>query len=262
VPGRSRRRIVSLDSPVLGRVEVIRDRAGVKLLVDGALYAERSRRPEATPTPWLLLAAAAFLSTGPPEALRILLLGYGGGTVARLLRAAIPSARITGLEPDAGVRRAARSELGADVTGVRLRAETAEAFLRRTKERFDAILDDVYAPSAGRLARPEAGVAIPALAGRRLARGGVYAVNLISPATLRERRTFATVARAFSHGASIATTEYAHRVVVGSGRAIRPGAVREALDRLLEPRGVPAAARKPGPLGVASVRLLDFRAGL
>ncbi len=258
-------RLLRAESSELGSVEVVRDREGVKLLVSGALYAVRSVRPERTPTPWLLLAAAPFLVSevqngGTP---RIAILGYGGGTMARLILAAIPGAEITGLEPDAAVRRAARSELGRDVRGIRLVADRAESWLERTGESFHAILDDVYAPEGGRLGRPEAGVRLPALARRRLVAGGVYAANLISPATLRERRTMETLARSFRHGASAATREFAHRVVCGSDRPIRRGDVAMALNRLLRS---PSSSRRDPPgtrfaqsaAGVTSVRLFSF----
>jgi hypothetical protein len=236
----------------LGKLRVVRDREGVKLIAHGVLYAIEARRLEETPSPWLALAAALWLPErpGPPEA--VALLGYGGGTLARLLRGADPRLRLTGVEPDEAVRHLAREHLGALGPGVRLIAGPLGGGARAA--RFDAILDDIYAPADGHLSRPEGLEVLPGLARRRLRPGGVYAVSLRSPGGKVERAAVAAVRRSFRHVRVVYTGEWAHRIVVGSEAPLRPGALGRALRRLFH-----SPAATPAALGLGPVRALPGR---
>lgn len=241
----------------LGKLRVVRDREGIKLIAHGVLYAIQARRLEETPSPWLALAAAAWMSERPGPLKAVALLGYGGGTLARLLRGADPRLRLTGVEPDEAVRRLAREHLGALGPGVRLLATDAASFLRSggaAAPRFDAILDDIYAPADGHLARPEGLEVLPGLARRRLRPGGAYAVSLRSPGGKMERAAVGAVRRSFRHVRVVYTGEWAHRIVVGSEAPLRPGALGRALRRLFH-----SAAATPAALGLGPVRALPGR---
>jgi spermidine synthase len=246
-------------SPRLGRLDVVEDHEGVKLLAHGTLYAVHPPTPTATPPPWIALAAAVFMAprqSRPDIPLRVGLLGYGGGTVARLLRGADPSLRIAGVDLDATLVELGRKHLAGAVSGVRLHLEDASAWLRRPGEPFDALLDDLYAPVDGALGRPAEARDIPLLARRRLNSGGVYAVNLRSPGGDEERRVLTNLRTAFRHVRLIYTREYAHKVVVAADAPFRRGAFAEALRRLFagDPPGAAAPRVTPAGLGFLPVR--------
>lgn len=241
----------------LGPLRVVEDREGVKLMAHGVLYAIHARRLERTPTPWLALAAAAWLPERPGPLRSVALLGYGGGTLARLLRAAEPGLRLHGVEPDPVVRRLAREHLAALGSGVRLFATDAETFLRAggaAAPRYDAILDDIYAPADGHLSRPLGLEPLPGLARRRLTPGGVYAVSVRSPGGAVERSAVRAVQAAFRHVRAVYTGEWAHRIVVGSDAPLPAGGLGRALAALF---GTPRAT--PGRLGLGPVRRLAGR---
>lgn len=246
-------------SPRLGRLDIVRDREGVKLLAHGTLYAVHPSTPRETPAPWIALAAAPFMAPSPRaerrRPLRVGLLGYGGGTVARLLRAADPSLQLFGVDLDSTLIELGRKFLAGGVPGVRLRLEDAATWLRRPGAPFDALLDDLYAPVDGALGRPAEARDIPLLARRRLNSGGVYAVNLRSPGGAEERLVLRNLRTAFPHVRLIYTREYAHRVAVGSDRPFARGAFRSALARLFAGEDdAPGEPVTPGGLGFLSVR--------
>jgi spermidine synthase len=90
----------------------------------------------------MIVLPAAARGGAPPRSVAIL--GNAGGTVARALGHYWPDTLIDGVEIDGDV-----SELGRrwfDMRAPRLRTHTEDArpFLRRTKERYDAILVDAY----------------------------------------------------------------------------------------------------------------------
>jgi hypothetical protein len=244
--------VAKLNSRTLGNVEIRRTRSGTKLLVGGVLYAIRPPRPSATPMPWIVLAAAPWvhdraLSPGP----RIGFLGYGAGTVARLVRGLSRSAELVGVEPDPVVRRVAARSFGAGELGVRILAEDAGTHLSRGRSLYDALLDDIFVPTARGLGRPEGADQVPELARGRLRPGGIYAVNLASPGGRAESRTVECVMSSFRNAIVIHPREYAHKIVVASDISFRPGAIRQAVRGVLHD---PAVSMER--LGLGRVRIL------
>lgn len=238
-------------SQSLGDLRVRTDREGVKIYSEGILYAVLPRTLAATPAPWLALGAVPWLCDASPR--RVALLGYGGGTLGRLLRNADPHLRLEGVEPDPVMRRLAREHLAARVPGVRLRALDAVTFLKRAEgPGFDAILDDIYAPIGHRLSRPADVEIVPRLARRRLAPGGCFAVSLASPGGGAERRTVASLRRAFRYILQISPWEYAHSIFVGSDRPFLRGALTRALTTLLS-----RSIRSPSDVGLDRVRRIS-----
>jgi spermidine synthase len=110
----------------------------------------------------------------------VLILGLGGGTVARQCRMLLPSAKIVGVEIDEWVLKTAYDyfELNAiEVTTVMMPGQT---YLRKTRRRFDAIIDDMWLPKPR---SPKPVLVEPDwinLIARRLRAGGVYTANLYS----------------------------------------------------------------------------------
>ena len=74
----------------------------------------------------------------------VLILGLGGGTVARQLRTLAPDAAITGVDIDPGIVDLARRHMALDALGVEVVVGQADRFLAETGRRFDAIIDDLF----------------------------------------------------------------------------------------------------------------------
>ncbi len=113
---------------------------------------------------------------------RALLVGLGGATVARLLRARCPDTAITGIEHDETVLAAARAELRLDeIAGLRVvlagAFEWVAAAAAREPASYDYICLDLF--EAGRLAPGALATPFLRQVAALLAPGGELAVNLM-----------------------------------------------------------------------------------
>lgn len=158
----------------------------------------------------------------------VLLLGLGGGTVARQCRALFPRAEITGVELDARVVETAYEHFGLAASRVRAVVAPGEEYLRRTRRRFDAVLDDMWpaAPGPKPIFRERA---LAALVASRLSEGGVYAVNVYgAPAAAPEWREAA--ARLAPHFATLREVRPARgqTTVVAAGQNLLSAAAARA----------------------------------
>ncbi|HEY7983326.1 MAG TPA: methyltransferase domain-containing protein [Ktedonobacterales bacterium] len=122
----------------------------------------------------------AMLPTRCPR--RALLLGLGGGTVARLLARRCPAVELVGVERDEAVLATARAEFELDAVA-RLRVDVADAFawvpLAAAEEpaSYDYICLDLF--EAGRLAQGALGTEFLRQVAVLLAPRGQVAVNLM-----------------------------------------------------------------------------------
>jgi spermidine synthase len=163
-----------------------------------------------------------------------LLLGLGGGSAARVVRAVAPCARIVGVEIDPAVVRAARRWFELDALGVEIVIDDAAAYLARTRRRFDAVLEDVFMGEARRLRKPP-GFPLPALDHvRRVLRAGGVAVSntLDESAAVRA----ALVAR-FRRLARVEIDDYDNQIFVASDGPLTAAGLRDAVaaDAVLGP---------------------------
>jgi spermidine synthase len=206
-------------------VEVKRRGKARALRIDGTFASWYEPGKEVTGSVWDALAAPLLLLPKPRRK-RVLILGLGGGSAARVARALAPRARITGVEIDAGVVRAARRWFDLDGLGVEVVRGDARLYLERTRRRFDIILDDVFVGSRRNVRKPDW---LPdpglALAAGRLRSGGILVSNAIdeAPSVIREMR------RLFASTLQIAIEEYDNRVVVGAGFPLSGRTLRAAL---------------------------------
>ncbi len=206
-------------------VEVRRGRGGLELRVEGTLASvHRSGRSLTGPVWWALAAPVLLL---PHRRRRVLLLGLAAGSVARALRALDPAAWIVGVENDREVLRVARRHFGLDTLRVEVVAGDALAYLRRTRRRFDLIVEDLFVGPSRSVHTPEwlAGEGYR-LIGRRLRRDGIVVSNTI-------HETDAIVCACRSLGGTIFSFDvrgHWNRIVV-SGRTLPPaGEVRRRLQ--------------------------------
>ncbi|CAK9116570.1 unnamed protein product [Durusdinium trenchii] len=134
----------------IGRVRVQEGPDGLELIVDetlASLYSERRGR-----FVWDALALPILaLSVSRP---RVLILGLGGGTCARIIQDLSPEAVIVGVELDAEVLRVARENFDLDALEIEVCEMDALQFLREDKRKFDLIIDDVFAGYARSVKKP------------------------------------------------------------------------------------------------------------
>jgi len=178
---------------------------------------------------WEALGAPLVALVDAPRS--ILLLGLGGGAVARVARALAPGARIVAVDCDLEVVAAARRHFGLDDLDVEVVVEDARGYLERAGPGYDAILEDIFV-GPGRTVHkpdwlPEPGLTL-ALA--RLNPDGFLACN-----TIHERLA---VARALlghrQRLVEIAVEDYHNHILVAGPAGWAAASLRRALAA--EPR--------------------------
>jgi spermidine synthase len=233
-PGREERPRVRVD-----------DEGETRTLVVDETFASFYRPGEvATRCVWDAIAAP-LLWLPPARRRRILVIGLGGGSVARIARALAPSARITGLELDAGVVGLARQHFDLDALDLDVEIGDALGWLERHaggRRRYDAILEDVFVGEGDGVHKPD-WIPDPAheMAFSLLAPGGVFVSN-----TLDEHAVVARALRArFEDLVEIETEDYDNRVLAAAEGGFTGAALR---------RRVAAS-----PVLAASLPILRFR---
>src|SRR5690606_16904976 len=102
--------------------------------VDGTFASFWQPGRAATGSVWDALVAPLLLLP-PARRRRVLILGLGGGSAARLVRAIAPSAQVVGVELDPAVIDAARRHFELDALGVEVVLDDARRVLERERRR-------------------------------------------------------------------------------------------------------------------------------
>ena len=183
----------------------------------------------------------------------VAILGNGAGTTVRAYGRFFPQTEIDGVEIDPALTEMGRRWFGLrDRPGLRLIADDARPFLRRTSRRYEAIFVDAYRQPY--IPFYLTTVEFFRLARSRLAPGGLVIVNAGHPegSDELERVLAAGVARAMPHVSRHPITTFNTLLVAGhtppSGERVRAAAARVAAE--LRP-GLPptrpraSSARRP-----------------
>lgn len=233
-----RERILEAVTTDYNTVAVVASAGRINLDVEGATFATWHPRFVMTGYSWDGLSAACLLrGDGPPAS--VLILGLGGGTVARQLRALAPHAAITGVDIDPGIVDLARRHMALDALGVEVVVGQAGRFLAETGRRFDAIIDDLFLSGPADVVRSSipAGETL-ALLKDRLAPGGILVANLITdddgPHRVIRRQARRAFAEAFPSVRVVKPLLGLNEILAGAERS-RPGtALRGLAERLTE----------------------------
>lgn len=194
--------------------------------MDGTLASLHRPGGQVTGVVWWALAAPVILLPPRPRR-RALVLGLGGGSVARALRLLAPEVEIVGIERDEVVVDAARRHLDLDSLDVELLVLDARDYLARERRRFDLIIEDLFVGPSRSVRKPEwlLDEAYPAI-GSRLRPGGIVSANTIHemPALVRALRPLARPI------VSLDVRGYWNRVVVGGRDLPAPRALRRIME--------------------------------
>src|SRR5262245_3156630 len=209
------------------RVEVRVSPRGRELRIDGTFASWWTPGSAATGGVWDALAAPV-LALPPARRRSLLVLGLGGGSVARVLRALAPQARIIGVERDSAVLRAARRRLGLAALGLEVVQADARDYLARLEGRFDLIVEDLFVGCGRSVHKPDwlAAAALGRRAGR-LPPGGLLVSNALDEAPDTAR----ALASLFPVSLSLSVLGYDNRVLVGVRAPLTAAALRAALAR-------------------------------
>ena len=220
-----------------GRVHVKQVDAGRELIVDGTFASFYQPGSAVTGSVWDAIVAP-LLALPARRRRRLLMLGLGGGSAARIARAIAPSCHIVGVEFDAAVVSAAREHLDLDSLDVEVVVGDALGFLREDARHYDAIFEDVFVGRGDDVHKPgwlpEPGLG---LAKKRLAPGGILVSN-----TLDESPVVCHALRAmFPDVVSIDVEDYDNRILaagrkLGSAAALRKAIASDATLRETLPR--------------------------
>ncbi len=215
------------------RVRVVVQGGKRTLRIDGSFASTWEPGRETTGSVWDGIAAG-LLALPPARRCNVLLLGLGGGSAARVVRALAPQARIIGVEIDPAVVRAARRWFDLDALGVEVVIDDAARFLRRTRARFDAVFEDVFMGDARRLRKPP-GFPLPALdhVRRVLRPGGVAVCNTLDESA----EVRAALTARFARLVRVTIDDYENQIFVASDGPLSAAALRAcvAQDAVLGP---------------------------
>jgi spermidine synthase len=209
----------------------------VDLDVEGATFATWHPTQLLSGYSWDALAAGCLLrAAGPPKS--VLLLGLGGGTMLRQLRALLPDARFVAVEIDAEIVRLARRHMELDEIGVEVIVGDAYAYLDSCGERFDVVIDDLFLTGAmdvERSAVPEGHVLKRTRA--VTARGGIVLANLITDAGHLHVRRAARAAfkKSFRQVRVVVPPRGLNEVLVGGTEVAPPSFARRRVDAFTDP---------------------------
>lgn len=221
------------------RVRVRRRDGGVALEIDGTWASQRLPGKDTTASVWDALSLP-LLARADLERPRVLILGLGGGSAARVVRAIARRARIVGVEVDREVVRVARRSFGLDALGVEVHCDDARRFIEHSRRRFDLIIDDVFVGAGASPRKPE-GFPVPGLcrAAALVAPGGILVSN-----SLDEARQVKRVQRVLWRSVlELRVDGFDNRIFAGSNRRLDARGLRRS------------AARSPLHEGLAALRI-------
>lgn len=219
----------------------IRTRRGWRLVQHGTVLSEILFRPGPTHSVFDFLAATARLQSTPR---RIAILGFAGGSVLAALRALRVDAEVHGVDLDPRGHQLLAQATPEWLGNLQWHHDDAVRWLRRSRQRFDLIIEDLSVPIADEVEKPQSSWDIlPPLIARKLTANGLAVFNLLRPANHTWTHGFAVVTAPFAHAARLDLRDYHNRIVIASNRPIAAGTLSRTLRRALAELGSSQAER-------------------
>ena len=158
-------------------MRIVKTRRGVRLVEHGLVVSEVVRDPGPTHSLFDSLAAViAALSPG----VRVAVLGFAAGGLVAPLRAMGFGHPLEAVDLSLEGEQIFREHSGPWVGDVRVHEDDAVRWLRRSRRRWNLILEDLSVPVDRDTTKPAASIqTLPALMKSRLAEGGVAAFNVL-----------------------------------------------------------------------------------
>ncbi len=116
---------------------------GFDFEVAGGTHATWSRNRVLTGYIWDALTAAVLLQPNPKNK-RILVLGFGGGTVVRQILHFLPDAKVTAIEIDPMMIELARTYMDTKSLRAQILLGDGYAFAAKSPPIYDVVLDDIF----------------------------------------------------------------------------------------------------------------------
>ena len=215
-------------------MKVVKTARGARIVEDDVVLSEILAAPGPTHSLFDVLAACvAALAPGP----RCALLGFaGGGMIAPLRAMGFPHA-LSAVDLSRDGERVFR-RLSRDWAGtVQLAQADAEAWLRRQRQPFDLIVEDLSVPSPAGTVKPYASFdTLPSLIRARLRPRGVAVTNVLPLPGTSWAALLARVALPHRRAVVLTLDEYENRIVL-AGRAL-PTAAEASLRIRRALRGI------------------------
>jgi spermidine synthase len=182
--------------------------ASLRLYSNGVLHSQYNPNTPINGTIWdLLLLPGFFKGTAPKH---ILVLGLGGGTIVHLLKVFFPESFITCVELDKEHIHIAKKHFLIPAKQVKVVHGDAYEFLRRTTQKFDWIMDDVFQHVLGEPLRGKSVKDIFPLYSQCLNKQGMLSANLIGAEQYQQMKYFS---EQFGHGYQFNHPMYENRII-------------------------------------------------
>jgi hypothetical protein len=232
-------------------IRIIRTSRGARLVQDDAVLSEILAEPGPTHEWFDVLAACMALLA--PEGI-CLMLGFAGGGIVAPLRALGVTAPLVAVDWSADGEETFR-ELSDPWAGtVTVHRADARDWLRKGRDAFDVILEDLSVPSPEGVVKPPASLEeLPSLIARRLCPAGTAVFNLIRPPAMSWKECTGKITEPFDESRLVLDAEYQNRIVLASGALPPSGILAGDLRRALRSIG---SARADG-LRVRSIPRLS-----
>ena len=172
----------------------------------------------AAPPPYEAAARTSLLLEA--AAPTVLILGYGLGAMGSRISHLRPSANILGIEPNADYVRVAGERAP---TNVSIRHDDALAFLRRTRRRFDLVIDDCFSLQSGDVRRPEGLDMVAELVARRVSATGIAVQNVLPDDTMGVAAELEEFSRFYETVETRRFREWENILVIGTNRPLPLG---------------------------------------
>ena len=231
-------------------MRVMTTRRGARLIEAGTVLSDVLREPGPTHSLFDVLAACvASLPPGP----RVALLGFAAGGMVAPLRAMGFAHPLEAVDLSRRWERLFRRLSGPWAGRVSFSQTEASLWLRRTRTRYDVIVEDLFARGPSGMAKPEVALsAVPLLMQRRLGLRGVAVINTLPVPGRSWREILAPLAEPFPEAHVVVLQDFENRILI-LGRTL--GTAREVSRKLR------SALRSIGSRQASRMRVSRFRDG-